>query len=48
MKGIDLAKKKDIVESSIGAWGYEVDIVEFVRRLRKSDRCRGNQIHERG
>lgn len=38
MRVIDLSKKKDIVESSIGAWEYEVDSVEFVRELRKSDR----------
>ncbi len=29
---------KNIVESSAGAWGYDVDSVEFVRELRKSDR----------
>lgn len=48
MKVIYLEKKKDIVESSIGVWGYEVDSVEFVRQLRKSDKCNGDQTHERG
>ncbi|MFW6196879.1 MAG: hypothetical protein ACOC5D_06050 [Thermoplasmatota archaeon] len=42
-----MSKKKDVVESSIGAWGYDVDSVEFVRELRRSDKCRGDKIHGR-
>jgi len=30
--------KENIVESVAGAWGYDVDSVEFVRNLRKSGR----------
>ena len=40
MKVVCLAK--DTVESSNGAWGYEVESVEFVRKLRKSDKCVGD------
>lgn len=29
---------KNIVDSSVGAWEYDIDSVEFVRELRKSDR----------
>jgi molecular chaperone GrpE (heat shock protein) len=34
------AKKpeEDIVESVAGAWGYDVDSVEFVRELRRTER----------
>jgi len=34
------AKKpeKGVVESVAGAWGYDVDSVEFVRELRKTER----------
>ena len=42
LKVMYLAKKKDIVESSNGGWGYEVESVEFVRKLRKSDKCVGD------
>ncbi len=31
-------KKIDIVKSVRGAWGYDVDSVDFVRELRKSKR----------
>ncbi|MFO7991448.1 MAG: hypothetical protein R6U61_04030 [Thermoplasmata archaeon] len=31
-------KKIDIAASSQGAWGYDVDSVDFVRELRKSKR----------
>ena len=38
-KYTDEQKKKEcIVESSKGAWGYDVDSGEFVRQLRKSNR----------
>jgi len=30
--------EEDIVESVAGAWGYEVDSVEFVRELRRTAR----------
>lgn len=30
--------KSNVVESSAGAWGYDVDSAEFVDRLRKSKR----------
>ncbi len=32
-------EKSGIVESAHGAWGYDVDSVDFVRELRKSDRA---------
>jgi len=34
------AKKpeEDVVESIAGAWGYDVDSVEFVRELRRTKR----------
>jgi len=34
------AKKpeEDVVESVVGAWGYDVDSVEFVRELRRTER----------
>lgn len=30
--------KEGVVEAAIGAWGYDVDSVEFARNLRKSTR----------
>ena len=30
--------EKDVVDSVSGAWGYDVDSVEFIRGLRKSRR----------
>jgi len=30
--------KEDLVEQTAGAWGYDVDSVEFVRKLRRSSR----------
>jgi hypothetical protein len=35
-KGHFIKSKKKSVESSRGAWGYDVDSEEFVRKLRKS------------
>ncbi len=40
---LDMLKKlkkpeENIVESVAGAWGYDVDSVEFVRSLRRSGR----------
>ena len=28
--------KEDVVESAVGAWGYDVDSEEFVRELRRT------------
>ena len=30
--------EEDVVESVVGAWGYDVDSVEFVRELRRTER----------
>ena len=30
--------EEDVVESVAGAWGYDVDSVEFVRELRRTER----------
>ena len=30
--------EEDVVESAVGAWGYDVDSEEFVRELRRTKR----------
>ena len=30
--------EEDVVESAVVAWGYDVDSVEFVRKLRRTER----------
>ena len=30
--------EEDVVESAVGAWGYDVDSEEFVRELRRTER----------
>ena len=30
--------EEDVVESVVGGWGYDVDSVEFVRELRRTER----------
>jgi len=31
-------EEEDVVESAVGAWGYDVDSEEFVRELRRTKR----------
>ena len=40
LKDIRRAKSspENVVENATGAWGYDVDSKEFVRRLRRSER----------
>ena len=30
--------EEDVVQSVVGVWGYDVDSVEFVRELRRTER----------
>jgi len=30
--------KEDVVESAVGAWGYDIESEEFVRELRRTKR----------